>query len=166
MDAHKIYIDSLCRICGNVIKAKIRKPKFVLVYCSVINRLFNYDITQDDDNCFPQYVCDSCRRMLDRAKKDISLSVAEGNLATFIPHSDSFVCLDVNTIYQRRMERTKCSTLAQKTSSLEIFAATAHKKGLITVYSSCDNMYFAQVDLNEDGETVLDKTLNVTSNGH
>ena len=59
----------LCRLCcvkTKNIENKYSFPKEIKNYKSEVMKLFNYHITSDKEDIHPIYVCDACRRKLDR----------------------------------------------------------------------------------------------------
>ena len=72
MEFHRSQLRKLCRLCGaskGVIHTD-RRPYCKLNFQKLIEQGLNIDVHQDDSNIHPPSICQTCRKKIDRWKKD------------------------------------------------------------------------------------------------
>ena len=99
MSNHSIFLQKTCRTCGVAITGSSKKE--VSLYKKEIMALFHYDLAIDQEQIHPKFVCDICRRKLDRCaeglKKD-KIITYNCDMLSFAEHSEEncFVCTKRN----------------------------------------------------------------------
>ena len=100
MSNHERFLKHTCRTCGVAITSSSKTtPKHVTSYRREILAVFNYnyDIKSDNTLIHPKYVCETCRRKLDRCSQGLDNNKRVSEFCTmliFNSHSDEdcFVC--------------------------------------------------------------------------
>ncbi|XP_066279151.1 uncharacterized protein [Branchiostoma lanceolatum] len=97
---HKGNLAKVCRTCGIRFRLKKGNPKPVTAFREVILYLFNgSDVTQDEEDIHPPFVCDKCRCVLRNAQATMKtgkapITMLGDRLPDFQPHLEDncFIC--------------------------------------------------------------------------
>ena len=85
MDVHKQLLNSLCRICGEIIKAGQRREEAYKL-ADQIQQIWKVSVSADYRNVHPRYICIRCRA---KCSNDHYLAGKFNPAArTWFPHSD------------------------------------------------------------------------------
>ena len=68
---HVNNLKKLCRVCGSKIGFKLgyQKAKCVDDFSEIISKVYNIDVTNEDESIYPKKLCGSCKRKLERLMK-------------------------------------------------------------------------------------------------
>ena len=88
--SHQENLNHICRTSGERIKLtkKSSHAKSVENYRAEIQYLFKYDILNDLDDIHPKFICENCRKKLDRVKLSPHQFKTNSSLPLFKSHTD------------------------------------------------------------------------------
>ena len=79
------FLEHTCRTCGIAITSSSKTTlKNVIPYRREILVVFNYDINNDDTLIHPKYVCETCRRKLDRCSHGLDNKKRKSEFCTML----------------------------------------------------------------------------------
>lgn len=116
---HISNLKKICRLCSGKIKldGKYATAKTVYNYLNEIKTIFDYDCDGEDNSIYPNLICSSCRRKLDRCKSKPGIYKLN-TIPTYNQHTPGPEC----NICSGKRETEGFSVLFIKEISIEVIS--------------------------------------------
>ena len=144
-------LENLCRLCGKSTQHLERTKK--TQYAKELYELFSIDVTNEDNNIFPLYLCQTCRCYLYRQRKSgpkRPKTIPSIQLKEYVPHSDLCkLC---------KYEDERCESDAETTINkiVSSFHSLSHSEQLKCLRQLIESLYV--------GKNLKSKIKDVTNN--